>query len=101
MQFSFDYSQWTAAELARAEATACEFLSQNSSKISQVLGRQCDVLDGLVAVLKNPNLTIEQRLDCLARIADASEGLQNAANGFFELGSQPLVARVLAKADLP
>jgi hypothetical protein len=51
-------------------------------------------------VLKVADLTLEQRLDCFARIAEVSQGLQDSANGFFELGSQPVVARTLAEAKI-
>jgi hypothetical protein len=101
MEGSFDFSSWTVAELARAASTADEYLTDNGLAISHVLSRQCAVLDRLVATLKRGNLTLEQRLECFARIAEVSEGLQTSAKGFFELGSGPLVARLLAKAELP
>ena len=97
----FDYSGWTGAELARAQNTAEDFLTRNGQAISAVLGRQCAVLDRLVAILKREDLTLEERLDCFARIGEISEGLLDSANGFFEFGSQPMVARVLARVPLP
>ncbi|HKD04973.1 MAG TPA: hypothetical protein VKB79_03630 [Bryobacteraceae bacterium] len=95
MDASFDYSNWTDAELARAELTAEQFLAQNNRQIAVVFQRQRAVLDRLVELLRNPNLTLEERLDCFARIAETAEGLRECANGFFELGAQPLVARVI------
>lgn len=100
MKGSFDYSQWTAPELARAENTADRFLSQHQVIIWQSFARQGAVLDKLVNLLKVEDLTLEQRLDCFARIAEVSRGVQDCANGFFELGSQPVVARMLSQAQL-
>jgi len=101
MEGSFDYQRWTAPELVRAEHTANKFLSQNQMAIWQAFARQGAVLGKLVELLRTDELTLEERLDCFARIAEVSRGVQDCANGFFELGSQPLVARVLAKAELP
>jgi hypothetical protein len=53
----------------------------------------------LVGMLRKADMTLEEKLDCFARIAEVSEGIQDCARGFFELGSQPLVARVLATAE--
>ncbi|MDP9169032.1 MAG: hypothetical protein M3N54_00325 [Acidobacteriota bacterium] len=101
MQDSFDYSGWTGAELARAESTAEEFLSQNHFAIWQSFVRQSAILGRLVEVLRRSNLTFDERLDCFARIAEVSKGVEDTANGFFDLGSQPAVAFVLASAELP
>ena len=38
-------------------------------------------------MLQKPGLTLEEKLDCFARIAEVSEGIQDCARGFFELGS--------------
>jgi hypothetical protein len=92
---SFDFSKWTGSELARAEATAEQFLSEHQLSISQVFARQCVILQRMVALLGVDNLTLEERLDCFARIGEVADGMQRSANGFFNLGSQPLVARML------
>jgi hypothetical protein len=96
MNSSFDYSQWTGAELRRAETTASQFLAEKQQDISRAFSSQCAALETLVAMLRNADLTLEEKRDCFARIAEVSEGIQDCAKGFFELGSQPLVARVLA-----
>src|SRR5437763_1175338 len=99
MTESFDYSSWPGAELDRAANTASQFLSEKHPDISRAFERQCDVLCRLVAILNQPDLTVEQRLDCFARIAETSEGIRECADGFFELGSEPMVARVLSNAE--
>jgi hypothetical protein len=100
MDATFDYSNWSDAELARAESTAERFLAQHQREISRVFQRQRLMLDRLVEMLKNPDLTLEERLDCFARIAEAAEALRQCANGFFELGAQPLVARMIGNRAL-
>jgi hypothetical protein len=97
MDSSFDFSHWTDSELARAETTAGQFLAEHHNTISMVFARQCAILQRMVSMLAQGNLTLEQRLDCYARIGELADGMQRSANGFFELGSQPLVARVLAQ----
>jgi hypothetical protein len=100
MNASFDYSRWSDAELARANVTAEQFLTQNRNEISSVLSRQRGILDILLALLQSPNLSLEERLDCFARIAETAESMRECANGFFELGAQPLVARTVETGSL-
>jgi hypothetical protein len=95
MDATFDYSNWSDAELARAETTATHFLKHNQKEISRVFAHQGRLLENLFALLRQPNLTVEQRLDCFARIAETADAVRDCANGFFELGAQPLVARTL------
>jgi hypothetical protein len=95
MDSSFDFFRWSDAELARAETTAGQFLAENQMTISQVFARQCAILQRLVAMLGQCEMSLE--LDCLARIGELADGMQKAANGFFDLGSQPLVARMLLR----
>jgi len=99
MDASFDFSRWTGLELQRAETTATQFLAEKQQDISRAFTSQCAVLDMLVGMLRKDDMTLEEKLDCFARIAEVSEGIQDCARGFFELGSQPLVARVLATAE--
>ena len=100
MNASFDYSRWSDAELARANTTAEQFLTQNQNEISSVLSRQHGILDVLLALLRRHDLSLEERLDCFARIAETAESLRECANGFFELAAQPLVARTVETGSL-
>lgn len=99
MDSSFDFSHWTDSELARAEVTAGQFLNDNQVTISVVFARQCAILQRLIAMLGHGNLSLDEQLDCFARIGELADGLQRSANGFFNLGSQPLVARMLARGE--
>jgi hypothetical protein len=100
MNATFDYSRWSDAELARAETTVNRFLTQNQKEISILFVRQRKLLDCLVAMLQHPELSLEERLDCFARIAETAEGMRECAVGFFELGAQPLVARAVETGSL-
>jgi hypothetical protein len=100
MNASFDYSRWSDAELARANHTAEQFLTENQSEISHVLSRQRGILDVLLSLLQRRDLSLEERLDCFARIAETAESMRECANGFFELGAQPLVARAVETGSL-
>jgi len=100
MNASFDYSRWSDAELARAKLTAEQFLIQNQNEISNVLSRQREILDVLLALLQRRNLSLDERLDCFARIAETAESMRECANGFFELGAQPVVARTVETGSL-
>jgi len=100
MNASFDYSGWSDAELARANITAEQFLTENQSEISNVLSRQRGILDVLLALLQRRDLSLEERLDCFARIAETAESMRECADGFFELGAQPLVARTVETGSL-
>ncbi|HVW83311.1 MAG TPA: hypothetical protein VHB50_01455 [Bryobacteraceae bacterium] len=99
MEDLFDYSQWSGAELAKAENTAGQFLDENQKAISQVFFRQSVLLERFAEFLNRDGLTLEQRLDCFARIAELARSVEDCAKGFFDLGSQPVVARLLAEAD--
>jgi hypothetical protein len=100
MNASFDYSRWSDSELARANITAEQFLIQNQNEIASVLSRQRGLLDILLALLQRRDLSLEERLDCFARIAETAESMRECANGFFELGAQPLVARTIETGSL-
>jgi len=100
MNAPFDYSRWSDAELARAKLTAEQFLIRNQNEISNVLSRQREILDVLLALLQRRNLSLDERLDCFARIAETAESMRECANGFFELGAQPVVARTVETGSL-
>ncbi len=91
MNASFDYSRWSDAE---------QFFTENQSELSGILTRQGCLLGRMIASLEQPDLSLDERLDCFARIAEAAESLRECANGFFELGAQPLVARAVENGSL-
>ena len=90
-----DYGRWSKEELRKAEATASQFLEENAPQISETLRAKARFLEGLIQTLGHKKTPLDQRLDCFARIAEISQLLKEDADGFFELASQPLVARIL------
>ena len=91
-----DYTKWSLDELRKAESVAQKFLMDNGPQIWENFCRKMEALDVLVTCLKNKNTTLDQRLDCFARIAEISQAMKEDAEGFFELASEPVVARILS-----
>ena len=93
-----DYSKWSEEELRRAESEADRFLNENEEQIRENLEAKLALLDRLVKSLSGRQISLDERLDCFARIAEASGALEEDAKGFFSLASEPVVARLLAKS---
>ena len=93
-----DYSEWSEEELRRAEWEADRFLNENEAQIRENLEAKLALLDGLVKRLGGQQMSLDERLDCFARIAEVSGALEEDAKGFFSLASEPVVARLLAKS---
>ena len=89
------YGKWTREELRTAEATAREFLHDNSSQIADTLRAKTKYLETLIQRVAQPRTTFEDRLNYFARISEIAELIQEDADGFFALASQPVVARIL------
>ena len=92
----YNYSKWSKDELKRAESTATQFLEQNGPQITETFRAKMRCLEILVNRLNTKKLTLDQRLDCFARISEISSMMKDEAEGFFELASQPIVARILS-----
>jgi hypothetical protein len=90
-----DFGRWSKDELRKAEATASQFLEQNARQISETLRAKAKFLEGLIQAIGSRKTTLDERLDCFARISEISQLLKEDADGFFELASQPVVARIL------
>ena len=94
-----DYEKWSEQDLRRAESVANRFLQQNEEQIRETFEAKVKTLRELLASLRERRMTLDQRLDCFARIAEASRALEQDAEGFFNLASGPVVARLLAKVE--
>jgi hypothetical protein len=94
-----DYGKWSDEELRRAESVADTFLQENDDRIRENFAAKLHALDELVTGLGQRRLTLDERLDCYARIAEVSGALAEDARGFFGLASEPVVARLLANVD--
>jgi hypothetical protein len=89
------YGKWTREELRTAEATAREFLHDNSSQIADTMRAKTKYLETLIQRVSLPKTSFEDRLEYFARISEIAELIQEDADGFFALASQPVVARIL------
>jgi hypothetical protein len=89
------YGRWSKEELCRAEATASEFLEENRVRIAETLRTKVRFLEKLFERLSEKNASYEDRLESFARIGEIARLIQDDADGFFELASQPVIARLL------
>jgi hypothetical protein len=90
-----NYDDWSDLELRRAESAAEAFLEENRDAIRVSFELKVNELDALVRGLCSP-LSLDERLNRFASIADIARALVEDAQGFFCLASEPLVARILA-----
>ena len=90
------YGKWSREELRNAESTASRFLAENSNQIADTMRAKAKFLETLIQRISNPKTSFEDRLEYFARVSEIAALIQNDADGFFELASQPMVARILA-----
>ncbi|HEY1336008.1 MAG TPA: hypothetical protein VGF59_00795 [Bryobacteraceae bacterium] len=89
------YGKWSREELRNAEATACQFLAENSAQIADTMRAKAKFLETLIQRIALRKTTFEDRLEYFARISEIALLIQEDADGFFQLASQPVVARIL------
>lgn len=94
-----DYARWSERELRRAESVAERFLRDNVDPIVESLRVKVDQLDGLVEILHQPRLSLDERLHIFTRIEEISRTLQQDAQGLFRMAAEPVVARILAQVE--
>jgi hypothetical protein len=89
------YGKWSREELSKAEATACQFLEENSAQIAETMRAKLRFLEMLIQRLSLKTTSFQDRLDYFARVSEIARLIEADADGFFELASQPVVARIL------
>ena len=89
------YGKCSREELRSAEATASQFLAENSTQIAETLRAKIRFLETLIQRLSLKSTSFEDRLEYFARISEIAKLIQDDADGFFQLASQPVVARIL------
>jgi hypothetical protein len=90
------YGKRSREELRKAEATASQFLEENSAQIAETMRAKARMLELLIERISSSETDFGDRLDYFARIAEIAGLIRSDADGFFELASQPVVARILA-----
>ncbi len=94
-----DYAKWSQTELRRAESVAARFLEENGDPIGENFRAKIDELAALVDRIRSERLSLDERLDAFAHIAEVASALQDDARGFFHMASEPVVARILAQVE--
>jgi hypothetical protein len=92
----YPYGNWSSEELRGAETTASQFLDENREQIAETLRAKAKFLETLIQRLAHPKTSFEDRIDYFARISEIARLIEEDADGFFRLASQPMVARILA-----
>jgi hypothetical protein len=93
--------RWSHEELRAAQTTACQFLEDNSTEIADTLRAKLRFLEILIERLESKTTGFEDRLEFFARVSEIARLIEDDADGFFELASQPVVARILATVPHP
>ena len=94
-EFQKPYGKWTKEELLGAESTARQFLQDNSGQIADTMRAKAKYLETLIQRVAHPKTSFDDRLEYFARISEIAALIQQDADGFFELASQPVVARII------
>jgi len=89
------YGRWSKEELHKAEAAARRFLEENSSQIAATMQGKTKILEYWIEQLSLKETTFQDRLEYFARASEVARLIQADADGFFDLASQPMVARIL------
>ena len=87
--------KWSQEELRSAELTASQFLEENCTQIADTIQAKVRFLENLIERISVKSTKFQDRLEYFARISEIAELIQTDADGFFELASQPVVARIL------
>ena len=89
------YGKWNNEQLLHAEATARQFLEENGLQVADTMRAKLKFMETLIQRLATKKTGFHERLEYLARISEIADLIREDADGFFELASQPVVARIL------
>jgi hypothetical protein len=95
------YGKWTRDQLLQAESTASQFLEEHSAEIAETMRAKAKFLETLFQRIATKSASFDQRLEYFARVSEIARLIQEDADGFFELASQPAVARILNGVSKP
>jgi hypothetical protein len=91
----------TPENLAAAHRTASRFLEDHRDQIAATLRTKTGFIEALIKRISSQQTGLEERLECFARIGEIARLIESDADGFFDLASRPVVARILSEAPLP
>lgn len=89
------HRRWSPEELRAAESTASEFLDENGEEIAETMRAKAKFLEILIQRISLRKAPLADRLEYFARISEIAKLIQDDADGFFELASRPMVARIV------
>lgn len=89
-----DFTRWSDQELHRAEHAAVDFLNSNVTAIANTFEKRLKLIRKVNERLKS-DIDFEERMMCLSMIQELSQGLEESAREFFEIGCQPRVAKMV------
>jgi hypothetical protein len=92
-----DFNHWTPQELQKAEMAAIDFLNSNIAEIAQTFEKRLRLMRQIAARMTSGEIGFEERMMCLSMIQELSQGLQESAREFFEIGCQPSVANLISQ----
>jgi hypothetical protein len=90
-----DFNHWSHQELEKAEAAAIDFLNSNIGEIAQTFEKRVKLIRRVTTRMKSDQVGFEERMVCLSMIQELSQGLEESAREFFEIGCQPSVAKLV------
>lgn len=93
-----DFTRWSPRELQKAEAAAIDFLNNNIGDIAGTFEKRLNLICRVIVRLKSAEACFEERMMCLSMIQELSQGLEESAREFFEIGCQPSVASLIAES---
>ena len=91
-----DFNRWSPLELRKAEIAAVEFLNSNIGEIALTFEKRLKLIRQVSTRMKSADAGFEERMMCLSMIQELSQGLQESAREFFEIGCQPSVASLIS-----
>ena len=94
-----DFTKWSPQELQKAESAAISFLNNNIGEIAETFEKRVRLIRQVSARMKSDGVGFEERMMCLSIIQELSQGLEESAREFFEIGCQPSVAKMMTDLE--
>ena len=91
-----DFNRWSPLELRKAETAAVDFLNANIGEIAETFEKRLKLIRQISTRMKASDTGFDERMLCLSIIQELSQGLQESAREFFEIGCQPRVAKLIS-----
>ena len=94
-----DFTRWSPHELQKAQCAAIDFLNGNIGEIALTFEKRLSLIRQVTVRMKSADIGFEERMICLATIQELSQGLEESAREFFEIGCNPTVAHTVNRPD--